>query len=162
MAAEKGNQYYRLRSSDGRKKTFAAPIDLSNSCDEYFDWCEENPLEEEVLFHHQGTVTRDKTKKKRPFTSIGLCIYLGISRKCLRDYENREDFLPIITRVKEIIYNQKYEGAAIGTFNANIIARDLGLSDKTEVKAEVKNSLDYSNLTDEELKIIAKINEPKS
>ena len=32
--------------------------------------------------------------------------------------------------MKEIIYNQKYSGAAAGFFNANIIARDLGLANK--------------------------------
>ena len=31
------------------------------------------------------------------------------------------------------MYSQKFEGAASGIFNANIIARDLGLSDKQDI-----------------------------
>ena len=30
------------------------------------------------------------------------------------------------------MYSDKYEGAAVGIYNPNIIARDLGLADKTE------------------------------
>lgn len=32
------------------------------------------------------------------------------------------------------MYAQKFEGASVGAFNANIIARDLGLIDKKEVE----------------------------
>ena len=41
--------------------------------------------------------------------------------------------MPIIHKIEEIIYNQKFEGAAVGIFNSNIIARDLGLSDKKDI-----------------------------
>ncbi|MDC9826565.1 terminase small subunit, partial [Devosia sp. ZB163] len=36
-------------------------------------------------------------------------------------------------RVDEIIRAQKFEGAAAGLLNPNIIARDLGLADKQEL-----------------------------
>ena len=39
---------------------------------------------------------------------------------------------------------QKFTGATVGLFNSNIIARDLGLTDKQEVKQ-------VSELSDEEL-----------
>lgn len=41
--------------------------------------------------------------------------------------QKAEDFLKVITRIEEIIYTQKFEGAVVGAYNANIIARDLGL-----------------------------------
>lgn len=41
--------------------------------------------------------------------------------------------MEVTTYVEEIIRTQKFEGAAVGAFNANIIARDLGLSDKKEI-----------------------------
>jgi hypothetical protein len=31
------------------------------------------------------------------------------------------------------MFTQKFEGATVGAFNANIIARDLGLKDQTDV-----------------------------
>ncbi len=44
--------------------------------------------------------------------------------------EEYKDFFGVYTRISQIIRTQKFEGAAVGLFNANIIARDLGLADK--------------------------------
>ena len=43
------------------------------------------------------------------------------------------DYLPIITRIKNNCFAQNFKGASVGLFNANIIARKLGLADKKEV-----------------------------
>lgn len=137
MGALKGNDYYKLRSKDGRDKIFKNPEDLLNACNDYFNWCLSNPLYETVV--QKIKVSRDQEEiklvelpKMRAFTIQGLCNYLDISVKCFNLYEEREDFVPITTRVRQIIYNQKFEGAASGFLNANIIARDLGLVDKKE------------------------------
>ena len=47
--------------------------------------------------------------------------------------DDEKDFSSVITRIEQTIYAQKFEGAAVGSFNANIIARDLGLKDKSEL-----------------------------
>ena len=41
--------------------------------------------------------------------------------------------MTVIDDIEKIIYRQKFEGAAAGLLNANIIARDLGLRDKQDV-----------------------------
>ena len=48
--------------------------------------------------------------------------------------KNKKDYMSVITRIEETIYNQKFTGAASGFLNPNIIARDLGLVDKKEVE----------------------------
>jgi hypothetical protein len=54
--------------------------------------------------------------------------------RTIEDLKTRSnDFLQIITRIEDIIYSQKFEGAAVGQFNSNIIARDLKLSDQTDI-----------------------------
>ena len=68
----------------------------------------------------------------RPMTLSGLCIFLDIARRTWDEYRQREDFLPVTTRVEETIRTQKFAGAAADLLNPNIIARDLGLKDKTE------------------------------
>ena len=45
-----------------------------------------------------------------------------------------KDYSLIITRIREIIYRQKFEGAAAGFLNSSIIARDLGLQDKQQLE----------------------------
>lgn len=141
MGAPKGNQFYLLRSKDGRDKIYDKPQDLIDACNQYFQWCLDNPLKEEEVFHSQGVITKASINKLRPFTLEGLCNFLDISVKGFKLYENRKDFIPVTTRVREIIYNQKFEGASAGFFNANIIARDLGLSDKKQLSGDSENPL---------------------
>jgi hypothetical protein len=49
-----------------------------------------------------------------------------------------KDFSEVIHAIEEIIRTQKFEGAAVGAFNANIIARDLGMVDKKDVTSDGK------------------------
>ena len=59
-------------------------------------------------------------------------MFLRISQETLREYRKRPEFSGVIRAIDESIKNQKFEGAAAGFFNSNIIARDLGLKDKIE------------------------------
>lgn len=162
MAAPTGNQFWKLRSKHGRDKLFATPELMWEAACEYFEWCEENPLMEVVqkragvsLKIGKGTTAdiesdildalSDSTvelPKMRPFTMQGLCRYLDCNTVyfnqfdiSLKDKEDSlsKDFSKIITRIRETVYEQKFSGAASGFLNANIIARDLGLSDKQEL-----------------------------
>jgi len=130
MPAPKGNQFWKARSSHGRNPIFADSEKLWDCCQEYFEWCEDNPLLEEKIFHNQGEVTRATIAKMRAMTISGLCIFLGICETTWSTYRDNKDFLVVITRAERVIYAQKFSGAAADLLNANIIARDLGLRDK--------------------------------
>lgn len=71
----------------------------------------------------------------RPYTLIGFLIYIDASESFWKEFKKAEhkDFLPVMSTIEKIIYTQKFEGAAIGAFNANIISRELGLADKKEL-----------------------------
>jgi hypothetical protein len=132
MAAPKGNQFWKARSSHGRKPIFETQEELWEACCEYFDWVTGNPLEEEKVFHASGEITRAKIKKMRAMTISGLCLFLDISDECWANYRKRKDFIGIVGHVEKVIYNQKFAGAAAELFNPSIIARELGLSDKVD------------------------------
>lgn len=132
MAAPIGNQFWRARSSHGRNPIFATPDDLWDACEQYFEWTEENPLYEEKVFNGKDGIARASVAKMRAMTISGLCIFLDIARATWDGYRKREGFLDVITRAEEIIRDQKFAGAAADLLNANIIARDLGLADKSE------------------------------
>ena len=51
-----------------------------------------------------------------------------------KDDEISRDYANVLSSVREIIYNQKYSGAAAGLLSHVIIARDLGLSEKIDSK----------------------------
>lgn len=132
MAAPKGNQFWKARSSHGRKPIFASPEELWDACEEYFQWVEDNPLYESKAFAYQGAVTQEAIPKMRAMTAAGLCLFLDISDECWRQYRERNDFVGVVTQAEKVIYSQKFAGAAADLLNANIIARDLGLRDKQE------------------------------
>ena len=143
MAAPKKNQFWKLRSKHGRNKLFASPELLWDAAVEYFQWCDENPLKEEKIFHFQGKITKSDQNKMRAYTLNGLFLYLDCDNSYFRQFKKslkgKEDslskgFFTVITRIEKTIYEQKFTGAAADLLNPNIIAKDLGISDKKEIK----------------------------
>lgn len=163
-----GNQLWQLRSKDGRDKEFSSPLDLWKRGCEYFDWQDNNPFIKEEWKSFGGVATRVETRVLKPYTLIGMCIFLNVSSSYFRTFksiakkkiaENTDldvntDFLTVIEKLEEIIYNQKFEGAASNFLNSNIIARDLGLSDKRE---EVKKDESEGKTKEELLEELEKI-----
>lgn len=151
MAAPKGNQFWKLRSKHGRDTLFESPQLLWDAACEYFEWCEENPFyETKPMVVSNGpkdgsSVEMVEIPVKRPFTMHGLCSYLGCNTEYFRNFKNQErkdgeSFSSVINQIEETIYNQKFSGAASGFFNANIIARDLGLANKEDINLKSKVS----------------------
>jgi hypothetical protein len=150
MAAPAGNQFWKIRSKHGRDKLFESPESLWKAACEYFEWCDSNPLME-VDFRGKDA-DRVELPKMRAYTLTGLCIYLDCNSAYFRQFKDtsQKDFSTILTRIEEIIYTQKFTGAAAGFLNANIIARDLGLrdavdSDLTSKGKKIKISLKKAN-----------------
>ena len=159
MAAPKNNQFWKLRSKHGRDKIFKTPELLWEAACEYFQWCDDNPWQKTETTIGTNKNDIKVTPTERPYTLTGLAIYLDVSSSFWREFRKNEklskDFMSVITRIEEIIYTQKFEGAAVGAFNSNIIARDLGLADK--VKQEHSVEIKKPNITalneDEQKKI---------
>ena len=128
-----GNQFWLRRSKSGRSPVFETADDLWDECIQYLEWVSENPLITTELVKFQGKATQVEVPKMRAATITGLCDYLGIAIQTWGDYRKKgDDFLAVITRVDQVIRTQKFEGAAAELLNPNIIARDLGLSDKSQ------------------------------
>ena len=138
MAAPIGNEFWKQRSSHGRKPIFPDPDDLWSAAEEYFQWVYNNPLQEERVFHHQGEITRTTISKMQAMTLSGLCIFLGISQEGFASYRSKDGFSGVTREIDEIIRTQKFTGAAADLLNANIIARDLGLADSKVITAKIE------------------------
>ena len=153
--------FWKLRSKHGRDRLFSTPEDLLQAACEYFSSCDNRPWYKED-FIKSGVTAGDKVKLNTatPYTLSGLCLYLNASRswwnafkerlgedkKELNDGASKADFLEVITRIDDIIYTQKFEGAAVGAFDARIISQDLGLINKidhTTDGKEIKNIIQF-------------------
>lgn len=131
MAAPVGNQFWRFVKDPGRKPHFTDPEEMWAKALEYFQYCEDNPEEVEELHPKNGTQI---IRKRQPFLKSDCALFLGFAKwETLKDYSQKEAFSEIVTRIEQVIYGQKLRGAAIGIYNSNIIARDLGLKDVSDV-----------------------------
>lgn len=129
-----GNRFWEARSSHGRNPKFTDPDALWAACCEYFEWTEANPLQEDKLVTFQGSASHEPVAKMRAMTIAGLCLFLDIDIATWIDWrKTRSDLSQVITRAEQIIYTQKFTGAAADLLNPNIIARDLGLADRSEL-----------------------------
>jgi hypothetical protein len=131
MAAPIGNQFWRFIKDVGRKPHYTDPQEMWAKAIEYFQFCQDNPEQVEELHPKTGVQV---VKKHQPFLKSDCALFLGFSRwESLKEYSQKKGFFEIVTRIEQVIYGQKLRGAAMGIYNSNIIARDLGLRDVSDV-----------------------------
>lgn len=146
MGAPPGNRFWEIRSSHGRNPKFKNPDDLWTACCEYFQWVEDNPLWEDKLVTFQGSASHEPVAKMRAMTIDGMCLFLDIETSTWREWRaSRKDLSAVITRAEQVIRQQKFAGAAADLLNPNIIARDLGLADKSELSGPDGGAIQTDN-----------------
>jgi hypothetical protein len=132
MSAPKGNNFWTLRSKHGRERIIKDPQTLELAAQEYFQYCIDNPIEQ--IDYRGKDATPIVLKHPRVFQKDGLALWCDLSEwRLINDLKSvSQEFSQVVTRIESAIKNQKFEHAAVGMFNSNIIARDLGLSDKID------------------------------
>ena len=122
----------------GRPVIFETAEDLKEAVTGYFEHEYNNP--EYKAEFKEGLVR--STPLKPLLTITALCIYLGVNEKFWREkrLEKKDDpdFSPVFDWADQVMYNNKFQGAAKGFFKENIIARELGLKDHTIAEVEDK------------------------
>lgn len=128
-----GNELWKKRNRAGPFPKYEGPEDLYLAIVKYFKWTDDNPFSEERAFQYEGRIVHGEVAKRRPYTIISMCHHIGITQRRWSQWrEERADLLPVMEWAEEVIFANKFEGAASGFFNSNLIARDLGLADKRE------------------------------
>lgn len=128
----------------GRPKRYNSIEDLNVAIMNYFFWVDANPMYKYDYRVVDKELIEVSIPLKRPYSVRGLVQYLGTSH----DYFDtiirgevappssipHEEFVGYWNTIKGMIWQQKFDGAAVGMFNANLIARDLGLADKQQIE----------------------------
>lgn len=154
---EKGNQYYLLaKTTMGRKRIVKTAEEFEEKFLEYVAWSENNPiLSRRAMRKEMGVDSDGKQRppetclqsesRRRPISMVGLCVYLGVSRKwfemTIKNLENKREerteeenaLFTSLLRAREFIFMQQYDGACVGEFNPSIVMRSLGINDKVDV-----------------------------
>lgn len=141
MAAPKGNQYWKL-AHDWHKPKLYKPEEILEKALEYIEWCENNPLIESKAF---GTGFVAELPKLRATTIQGFCFFANMNPSTWYEYENQEAYSKIIARVKAMFFSQKFEGAASGLLDGNLIAREIGLAEHTISNGSVTQNIVVSD-----------------
>lgn len=133
MSAPKGNKFWKLRLKHGRDHKIETALEIEENFEEYALWIEDSPLIETDF--RGKDATQVSLPKMRAMTKEHFALACGLSGwDILEEYKARsEDFKVIITRIEKFIYYQKFSGSAAGFLNPNIIARELGLKESTEI-----------------------------
>lgn len=139
-----GNKMWMFREKVGADLVYETPEAMIDAIVDYVKWVEENPwfkteqLKKPVII---GTDKESGTKiyqttiqvpTARPMSISGLCDHIGIHEKTWKTYGKRDAFSAIVSRTEQFIRTQQFEGATVGTFHHAIIARTLGLVEKSE------------------------------
>lgn len=117
----------------GRSRTFETPDDLRDACLEYLEWADHNPLIEEKHFCAQGQIFTAELKKPRAVTIVGLCLFLGVHRHTWQNYRISDEFDLVCDEIEDRMKQYKFENAVAGLMNPTLIARDIGLVEKSSV-----------------------------
>ncbi len=154
---EKGNEFWRQVSRYGRPMLFSSPDLMWDAACEYFAAMDDNPLikyEPKIL---DGKIVSVKVPIMRAYTWEGLTRHLDCNKEYFFQFKKDRsgkctpEFSRVIAQIESVIFQQKFEGAAGGLLNANIIARDLGLTDKKDITQNVITVMqDEDEETDEE------------
>ena len=148
MPAPKGNQY--AKGNKGTEKKFT-PQQWQDKINEYFSFCDNNPLyKNEALKSGDRAGEIIRIPAARPYLIEGLCNYANIHPQTFYNYlekEGYEDYFEITARARNRIYQQNIENGYIGAYDSNLVSRKLGLADKKELRAELKEqkiNLEYN------------------
>lgn len=139
-----GNKMWKLRTTFGRDKIFGGDGSTlwAEAC-KYFDWCDRHPWYRAELVKYMGSADEAEVPLGRPYTMDGLTVYLGVSGSYFRMAKGnlREKIeakratpdeavlLEVIERIEQVVRTQQIEGAAVGVFNTNLVARINGIAD---------------------------------
>lgn len=132
-----GNTFWKNRTTHGRTKLFSDAQVLIEEARAYFHWCDTHPWYRAELVKYKGDFDEAEVPLGRPYSMDGLTVYLAVSGSYFRSakanlkdkVENKKateeevDLLDAIEWIEAVIRTQNIEGASVGVFNPNIIAR---------------------------------------
>ena len=107
-----------LNKKVGRPRAYT-PEALEAKFEEYVEWVKANP----VYINKVSAGEIIPVPTQRPLTLVGFCQFAKISKDTFRRYE--DEFCGLLTCVRVAIEADQLEGAMVGQYNPNIVARVL-------------------------------------
>lgn len=132
------------------------PEQIAEEFEKYIEDLKQHPIEVEVDYRRQAEQS-GRTQQKRitsyprpPKVLDFVRRWLGMTHQAWYKLPSRKrgtDYEKVIDAINQYCADVKFDGAVVGIYNANIIARDLGLRDNIAVS----KSTDDENMTLDEV-----------
>jgi hypothetical protein len=129
-----------------KKKYIETPEKLWDLFKEYVQHEKDNPMYRIDYVGKDGD--KVNTKLDTPITFEGFECWLADQDviEHLSDYSANKNgvydaYSTIITRIRQNCFVQNFKGASVGLFNANLIAKKIGLVEKTETNLKVEQEI---------------------
>ena len=130
----------------GRKRKFETPLDLVVAAAEYLDWVKENPLYRDEVGWYQGQAQHEPVALDITPTLEGLFLHLGIGKSTWHDWkQERPDLAVAIDAIVMAIREKQLQHGFTGKANSHIIAKLLGLVERTELSGPGGGPIDTIN-----------------
>lgn len=130
----------------GKPRKFKTPQDLYNKFQEYIKWVDDNPwIKKEAIKSGEMCGQLIDVPYQRPYTLTGFAVFCKCCLQTIENYGNKDmypEYFGVFKEMETTFTSQKFEGAVVGSFNAHIIARDLGLKDKSEIDHNINDVSD--------------------
>lgn len=139
------------------------PEQINKKIDQYIKSCWRKKLD------MYGNAIKDKEtgefvmEQYKPYTLTGFAVFADTSRETLLEYENREEFLDSIKRIKDICYSYAEDSLFVGKNPTGAIfnlKNNYGWKDKQEIETTgettVNNKVDLSGLSVDQIKELLK------
>lgn len=132
------NEYFvPFKAKGGRPRKFVTPAKLLDAFREYLDDRKErviNMSKFDVGSVGESFINKEEKRvKHHPLSIADFCVFVGCSREWWKSLP--DEFAEAKSLISDYIFTFQLKGAENGEFNANLVARQLGLADKKEVSA---------------------------
>ena len=118
----------------GRPRSYT-PEALEAKFEEYLSHVKSNPLIKQVA-SKAGPMD---IEVRNPLTLVAFCVFAGITRATFCKYEERQEFINVIARVRETIEADQLVGAMAGLYDSAIVSRVLKLADRQDITTDGKS-----------------------
>jgi hypothetical protein len=129
----------------GAPKKITSPEHLLELFEGYKEWAKANPWCKKDFIRSgefAGQVVDLPTE--HPLTEWGFAAFCKISYQGLRNYGEREgyeEFFDTYARIKTEMTSQRVSGGLSGAYNANLVARIDGITEKHEIDQNINMNL---------------------
>lgn len=137
----------RIAASFGMIRHYHKSIDMAIEARKYFEWAVANPITKtEAIKGGAMAGNLVQIEVPRPWTLQALLVWMNISTKQWHKYRSDDvyrEFHDICDAIENAIRTQKMEHAMVGNYNANVVMRDIGVSENKMI--ETKSSVEVTH-----------------